>query len=547
MRRTYWIFAALTALAVGCSDRLPINAGPSDRIAGAIDLGAASRDAQVDFVIGLRGRNEPLLHKFLDNQRFTQDVMSAEDFGDRFGISAGEYASFASWLRSQGLTVTRTAAGRTTISGQGSVAAIEQAFGVSLHEYQDLDGHFIATVQNLALSPDVAPTVSGVVGLSGDRPWYPHFVKLPPQPQPNAVATYTATALETQYNTSTTTTPSPGTGETIVILGAGNQPKLTDVAAYLNAEKPYGVTMAALPAYTQEQVGGPNRDPSADAEAERQENTLDIDMVAALAPYATIYQVMTATNGVGLFADGISYIVNQHAGAHAVTVSYGTCERGAAGEMPVMNSMFMQAKAEGQQWFFAAGDSGTDGCRDGAGNKIVSAGWPASSPYVVGVGGTGVKTGTTEVVWDWGDAFGGATGGGASESLDKPAYQTGVGPQANDGARDEPDVAALGGAPGVVVYIDGSANAFAGTSAATPMWAGVWAMIEQAKGHKTITNGIETLYTLGAAGHGFHDITSGNNGGPGDTATGGYAAGTGYDLSTGWGSPNTADLIANWP
>jgi kumamolisin len=267
--------------------------------------------------------------------------------------------------------------------------------------------------------------------------------------------------------------------------------------------------------------------------------------VAAMAPYATIYQVMTATNGVGLFADGISFIVNKHAAAHAVTVSYGTCERGAAGEMPVMNSMFMQAKAEGQQWFFASGDTGTDGCRDGSGNKIISAGWPASSPYVVGVGGTGVQTGTTEIVWDWGDAFGGATGGGPSESLDKPAFQMTVTP--NDGARDEPDVAALAGAPGVVVVLDGTANGFGGTSAATPIWAGCWALLEQGKGHKTITNGLETIYTLGKAGTGFHDITSGNNGGPGDTPTGGYAAAAGYDLSTGWGSPNVAALITAWP
>ena len=167
-----------------------------------------------------------------------------------------------------------------------------------------------------------------------------------------------------------------------------------------------------------------------------------------------------------------------------------------------MNSMFMQAKAEGQQWFFAAGDSGTDGCRDGTGNKIVSAGWPASSPYVVGVGGTEVKTGTTELVWDWGSTIGGATGGGASESFDKPSFQTGVGPGASDGARDEPDVAALAGGPGVIVYLDGSAAGYGGTSAATPMWAGVWA-IEQAKGHKTITNGLETLYTLVPRDTGF--------------------------------------------
>ena len=541
MTRTYWIFAALAALATGCSDKMPLPSTPSDRVASAIDLGSAPRDAQLDFVLGLHATSTPLLHKFLDDQRFTRDVLSPEDFGDKFGVSSGEYSRLATWLRAQGLTVTRLVPGRLSISGSGSVEAIEKAFGVHLHEYVDGDGRFIATIDNLALSPDVAPSVGGVIGLEGGRPWLSHMRNL--GPGPFAVATYTAAKLETQYNSSAITMP--GMGEKVVILGAGNQPTMTDITTYLSNQNPYGKNLTALPSYTQEQVGGPNRDPMADAENERGENTLDIDMVAAMAPYATIYQVMTATNGVGLFADGISYIVNKHADAHAVTVSYGTCERGAAGEMTVMNSMFMQAKAEGQQWFFASGDSGTDGCRDGSGNKIISAGWPASSPYVVGVGGTAVNTGTTEVVWDWGGGIPGATGGGASESLDKPAFQMGVTP--NDGARDEPDVAALAGAPGVVVILDGSAGGFGGTSAATPMWAGAWALLEQGKGHKTITNGLETLYTLGKNGMGFHDITSGNNGGPGDVATGGYAAAAGYDLSTGWGSPNVTALIANWP
>ena len=145
---------------------------------------------------------------------------------------------------------------------------------------------------------------------------------------------------------------------------------------------------------------------------------------------------------------------------------------------------------------------------------------------------------------------GGATGGGVSESLDKPAYQTGVTPA--DGARDEPDVSALAGAPGVVVYLDGAAGGFGGTSAATPMWAGMWALIAQAKGLTSVSNGLEQIYALGKAdqnlttGKSFNDIVVGNNGGPGQQPTGGYPAGPGYDLATGWGTPNIPALIANW-
>jgi kumamolisin len=238
---------------------------------------------------------------------------------------------------------------------------------------------------------------------------------------------------------------------------------------------------------------------------------------------------------------------------HAVSVSYGTSERGAAGYMPVVHAMLAQAKAEGQTWFFASGDTGTDACRSGTTNKVLSAGWPASAPYAVGVGGTQINSGTTEVAWNSypGNILlpGQGGGGGPSESLDKPAYQMGVTP--DDGARDEPDVASLAGSPFINIYIAGvspfgNTAPVGGTSAAAPVWAGVWALLEQAKNHVAITNSLEGLYALGKAGKGFHDVTSGNLGGPGDTAAGGWPAATGYDLATGWGSANTADLIANW-
>ena len=120
-----------------------------------------------------------------------------------------------------------------------------------------------------------------------------------------------------------------------------------------------------------------------------------------MAPFATIVQVFTATNGGGLFADGISYIVNEQSRLRTPSPSARAPASAApASEMPVMNALFAQAQAEGQQWFFASGDTGTDGCRDGTGNKILSAGWPASSPYVVGVGGTTSTTGTTEIAWN---------------------------------------------------------------------------------------------------------------------------------------------------
>jgi xanthomonalisin len=78
------------------------------------------------------------------------------------------------------------------------------------------------------------------------------------------------------------------------------------------------------------------------------------------------------------------------------------------------------------------------------------------------------------------------------------------------------------------------------------MWAGVWALIGQGHNLTTISNGLEQIYALGKAkSAGFVDITSGSNGGPGDVIPGGYPTAAGYDLATGWGTPNVAQLIAS--
>jgi len=269
---------------------------------------------------------------------------------------------------------------------------------------------------------------------------------------------------------------------------------------------------------------------------------LDAEMVLGMAPLANVLHVFVATNGAGLFTDGISYIVNQHPEAHAVSVSWGTCERGQAQSAAVLNTLFQQAQAEGQQWFFASGDTGTDGCRDAAGNKHITAGWPSSSPYVFGVGGTMIGSGGVEVVWNQNSATAEAAGGGApSEMFSKPAYQMGKTP--NDNARDEPDMSAI--ASGVFIIFHGQHGSVGGTSASTPITAGLWALLDQAKGGRGITDASTKVYSIGTSGA-FNDVTMGNNGGPDGTGAG-YTAGSGFDVATGWGSINLAKLITNLP
>ncbi len=542
------LVAALVA--TGCSSTKPLEgAAINPRIAHAVDHGPVAPGTELEFVVGTRLRSVDAVQKYVANMKFSGDSMSPYDFGETFAPSAAEYAKLLTWLRASGFTIVRTTQGRTSVTVRGTADAIARALQSELHSYDDFNGAFQALAAPPRLPPGIGNVVIGFVGLNGGDGWAPHLRIPDPNAAPPPAGAATPTTLHTMYNSAAVT--SAGMGETVAILGAGNAPNpTTDVNKYLSTQKPYNVTALANGQYTQVFVGGPNRDDATTAQNEYLENCLDIDMVLAMAPFAKVVHVFTATNGGGLFTDGISYIVDQVPQAHAVSVSYGTCERGAAGEMPVMNALFMQAQAEGQQWFFAAGDTGTDGCRDGAGNTILSAGWPASSPYVVGVGGTEVS-GTTEVVWNDNQTGNGAGGGGVSESLDKPAYQMGVTP--NDASRDEPDVSALAGSPGLAIVVNGAANAVGGTSAATPIWAGVWALIDQKKGGAGIKDGLTHMYSLANATATkaiFNDVTSSgvftNNGGPGDQQTGGYPVGAGYDLATGWGTPNVANLLADW-
>lgn len=528
-------------LLIGCSGSAPIattSTALPDRVQHATDLGRLAPDTPVDFVVGLALRRPEALHKFVAGRALADMPMQPGDFADTFAPTTQDYGRVVSWLRAHGAFVTRTVAGRTTVSATGRADAVESLFGVELHQYSDADGTFFAAAGPLAVANDLVGVVNGVVGLAGSGGWQPHLAF----PDLSAGAALSPSDMHMLYGSASIM--NPGMGETVAILGAGNPPDpMADVNYFMGLYKPYGV--ASTSNYNQVLLGGPTREPSSEASSEFVENVLDAEMVLSMAPLATVQHVIVATNSPGLFTDGVSYIVNQLSTAHAVTVSYGGCERGAAQEMPVLNTLFEQAQAEGQQWFFAAGDSGTDGCRDGSGNMHITAGWPTSSPYVVGVGGTMIGNGGVEVTWNQNSSGGGAGGGGPSEILTKPAYQM-MGRTPNDNARDTPDLSAIAGGGGVFIALQLNGKpvkgTVGGTSAAAPICAGAWALVDQGKGGTGIKDALTKIYQVGTMG--FNDVTVGDNGGPDDKSAG-YPAGPGYDLATGWGTPNVAQLIAN--
>jgi subtilase family serine protease len=225
--------------------------------------------------------------------------------------------------------------------------------------------------------------------------------------------------------------------------------------------------------------------------------------------------------------------------ARAASASFGECEFAASlgGSMAVDDNSFMQAAAQGQTVFTSSGDTGGF-CPVGAGVNGVPAGapdvsFPASSPWVVSVGGTTLVTGSdgsysNEIAWL-------AGGGGPSYFESASAAQAGVVPPINtvcDTAgqpcgRGVPDIA-MDADPnsGANVYVGGQPEGIGGTSLSSPLALGVWARLQTAH-HNGLGFASDALYAAGGTAA-FHDIVAGD--------VGPYPATPGWDYATGLGT-----------
>ncbi len=562
---------AITA-AAGCGpsgSRLPVKMVPP-RVAGAVDVGALPGAQPLTLVLGVKTRNQALLDETIAETRADRSrLLTPSDFADRFAVSTDGYAQLIDWATANGFQIVRATASRTTLTLVATPSSIERAFGMHIRVYRDANGVFYAPDREPDLTSGVLGNVSSIVGFSNAGHWWSHRRPraAPPEAIPTPLPTngYGMAGLRTLYNAPAALDAYAGAGERIAILGVGapaldtdtlplgtnphyNTPQLYDLALYVS---PRPVPTS----YKQIQVGASGTaDPGDDATYG--ENTLDAEMVLTFAPAANVDHVLVTNNEYGLFSDGIAFIVNDpvESTAHAVSLSYGLCESfelsspgDAPPAFPVLNVLFQQALTEGQQWFVAAGDSGTDDCGDGTNDPVTTVDWPGSSPYVFSVGGTEidavkVKKVTTyhEEAWGGGGYDYGGGGGGASQAFAKPSWQVGV--TVADGARDVPDISALAGDPGIDEIWEGTDSPSVGTSCSAPMWAGIWGLVDGASnGGRGFSQGPLDLYAHAPAG-GIVDVSLGTN--DVGTVAGGFPAVAGYDLATGRGVPNVSILMS---
>jgi subtilase family serine protease len=347
-----------------------------------------------------------------------------------------------------------------------------------------------------------------------------------------------------------------GAGVTIVIIGAFGAPTLSrDLAAF--------DTAWGLPAPTLNVIAPDGLLPFTYANRNMvlgaSEATVDVEWAHAIAPGATIDLVMAKTLDDPDVLSADLYAVNRNLGA-ILSQSIGEPESCMAPAIQkAQHEAFKKAREERITVVVSAGDHGAAGIAcDGSPNFSLSIDTPASDPLVTSIGGTtlhaSLETGAYASETAWTDMFG-RGGGGFSSLYKRPSYQRG---SVDSKARGVPDVAYNSGVEGGFVTAFSFPNpnvvnffAIGGTSAATPQWAGLVALADQAAGRRLgFLN--DSLYSIGRharTSSAFHDITVGDNTWVYTNPAGqvvtikGYSAAPGWDAVTGWGSPKANVLV----
>lgn len=282
------------------------------------------------------------------------------------------------------------------------------------------------------------------------------------------------------------------------------------------------------------------------------EAAMDIEMVQAIAPGAHIlvYSGPASPNSNdNTGADDTYERIVSDDRAQVLSTSWGLCEPEQSAVTPpdlqLLHTIFAHAVAEGMTVVAASGDTGANDCTDGGTNPSVD--YPASDPYVLGVGGTtltldGMGNVQSETGWA-------GSGGGGSAFWPLPSWQAGL--CLPPGAmRQVPDVAMNAGTS-YAVWIAGGWQRVDGTSAGPPIWAALLALVAQARDTYAAAQGTAgsmghglgdvhpQLYAIGAApgaSPAFRDVISGPSNG---VAT----PGPGWDAETGWGAPDAYHLL----
>jgi kumamolisin len=481
-------------------------------------VGVPAPSERIEVTIHLRGEASP-------RPLTARTHLTPREFGRRFGARQQDVTAVRRFARSNRLEVTRVDRAMRTVRLAGTVEAMQLAFDVSLASYRSEDGATYRARAGVVRVPDwLAPAVVAVLGLD-TRPVVRPHIRFAVAP----AVSYDPPQLSRLYQFPTDV---DGDGQCVAILEFGGGYREADLRQYFDDLGVDAPTVLAV------SVDGGANEPTGDPSSADGEVALDIEVVGGIAPGTTIVVYFAPNTDQG-FADAILAAAHDEVNEPSIiSISWGAPEESWTTQARnAVNQAFSAAATMGLTVFAASGDNGSG---DGVGDGEAHVDFPASSPMVIGCGGTTLRASgdriTSEVVWN-GGATGGATGGGVSAVFPVPTYQRSINPvSANPDrkpGRGVPDVSGNGDpATGYDVLVDGQSIVVGGTSAVAPLWAGLVALVQE-RLDTPVGPLLSTLYTDAATA--FRDVTTGDNGA--------YRARSGWDACTGLGSPNGSALV----
>ncbi len=480
---------------------------PNESLDVVVALKLRNRDKLDALVKTLITPGDPSSKKWLSDQQFQSD----------YAPSPASAQAVADYLSNAGFTNVHIESNRLLISATGTAAVVRKAFNTEVAHFVRNSHEGIANVKDVQLPSALGATVLSVLGLQTIDQMHTMSHPAVSVQLTGSVHGMNPVNFPIAYNALSLPAASA------IAVGIITEGKMTQPIADLHQFESLNNLPTINP--TVVQVGSPSNDTSGTAEWDL--DSQDIQAMAGGQVAQMVFYTASSFTNAAITAALNKAVTDKT--VSVINVSLGECElyTQADGSMAIDDQIFQLAIAQGQTFSVSSGDSGSKECGNPPGTAT-GASYPASSPYVIAVGGTTLYTGTGgnyggEVVWN---------GGGGSPSLvePKPSWQNGI---VAGTFRGVPDIA-FDADPnsGAIIVVNGQNQQWGGTSLAAPLFVGSWARIQTANNAK-LGFPAYWIYSRGAQmTPAFHDVTSGTNGD--------YSAATGWDYTTGYGSFDVA-------
>ena len=512
--------------------RVELNGSARTALPGARSLGPADPNERIQVTVFLRrgeGKPFPAVDELGARPLRSRTYLSRGDFASAHGARLEDLAALRRFAAQFKLEVLSENRPPRNVILSGTVQAFSKAFGTTLTRWRHAGGTYRCRTGTLTIPVELEGIILGVFGLDNRPQAKTHFRIRKAGPQAGAVS-YSPVQVADAYDF-----PSGenGSGQCIGIVELGGGYNAQDLQTFFSG---LGI---ATPNVTAVSVDGATNSPTGDANGPDGEVELDIEVAGAIAPGAQLAMYFAPNTDAG-FLDALTTAIHDtNLKPSIISISWGGPESSWTQQaLDSFNSACQDAATLGVTVLASSGD---DGSSDGVSSGTPTVDFPASSPYVIGCGGTKLELSgdaiTDEEVWNDLSQNEGATGGGVSEFFAIPTFQANADvPKAPNGfaGRGVPDVAGdADPETGYNVVVDGQQLVIGGTSAVAPLWAGLVALINQSLG-KNAGYMNPLLYTMNVEST-MHDITAGTNGA--------YSAGPGWDPCTGLGSPDGTKLL----